>query len=57
MSNVDVRRYNGSYFSCSYAPRPTKFISFIDESVGKINQFPGHTGDLKSYLKLQEKDC
>ena len=36
-------------------PRPIKFISFIDESVGKINQFPAHTGNLNSYLTLQ--DC
>ena len=58
MSNFDVRRYNGSYLSCSYAPCPMKFTTFIDESVQeKINQFPSHTGDLKSYLKLQEKDC
>ena len=39
-----------------------KFTTFIDESIGKINQFPAHRGwggggDLKSYLNLQEKDC
>ena len=36
MSIFDVRRYNGSYLSCSYALRPMKFIAFIAESVEKI---------------------
>ena len=35
MSNFDVRRYNGSYLSCSYASRAMKFTTFIDELVEK----------------------
>ena len=35
MLTFDVRRYNGSYLSSAYVPRPTKFTSFIDESVEK----------------------
>ena len=36
MPNVDVRRYNDSYLSYCYAPRPMKLTTFIDESVQKI---------------------
>ena len=57
MSIFDVRGYNGSCWSCSYAPRPVKFTTVIDKSVRKNNPIPIHTGNLKSYLKLQEKDC
>ena len=57
MSIFDVRRYNGSYLSCSYAAHSMEFTASIDVSVEKINQFPAHPGVLKSYLKLQEKDC
>ena len=35
MSNFDVRRYNGSYLSCSYASRAMKFTTFIEELVEK----------------------
>ena len=31
MSTFDVRRYNSSYLSCSYAPHAMKFTTFIEE--------------------------
>ena len=34
-SVFDVRRYNCSCLSCSYAPRPMKITAFIVESVEK----------------------
>ena len=57
ISIFDVRRYNGAYLSCAYVSRPMKFTTFIDKSQEKINQFPAYTGAIRSYLKLQEKDC
>ena len=39
----DIKRYNGSYLSCSYDTRPMKFTVFISELVEKINQFPANT--------------
>ena len=35
MSDFDVRRYNGSYLSCSYASHAMKFTTFIEELVEK----------------------
>ena len=35
MSPFDVRKYNGSYLSCSYAPSPMKSSTFIDEWVAQ----------------------
>ena len=43
MSIFDVTRYDGSYLSCSYAPRPVKFTAFIAESVEKIKIILQHT--------------
>ena len=34
-----------------------KFTAFIVEAVEKVNEFPEHTGVLKSYFKLQENNC
>ena len=53
--NVKFWCYKVSWFIFElllYALRPIKFTTFIDESVGKIDQFPAHTGDLKSNLTL-----
>ena len=49
---LDVRRYNGSYLSCSYAPQPPPPPQSMN-----FTTFMAHTGDLKSGLKLQAKDC
>ena len=60
MPILDVRRYNGSYLSCSYIPRPVKFTVFIFEPVERIKSVsstPGHCTILLSYFKLQQKDC
>ena len=42
MTILDVRRYNGSYLSCTYVTNPMKFTAFIDESAEE-NQFPANT--------------
>ena len=47
MSNFDVKRYNGLYLSCCYAPRPIKFTFFIDESVGKSKSISSPHGGFK----------
>ena len=53
MSNFDVRRLNGSYLSCSYAPRPMKFTTLLM----KAKPISSTHGGLKYYLKLQENGC
>ena len=50
MSIFDVTRYIGSYLSCSYAPRPFKFIAFIDEPVEKNKSITGKHGGFKILL-------
>ena len=47
MSIFDVTRYDGSYLSCSYAPRPVKFTAFIAESVEKLKSFCSTRGGFK----------
>ena len=47
MSIFDVRRYNGSYLSCSYVPRPMKFTVSIDESVEKVKSISSKHGGFK----------
>ena len=47
MSFFDVRRYNASYLSCSYAPRPMKFIAFIDELVEENKSISSKRGSFK----------
>ena len=38
MSNVDVRKYNGSYLSCSYAPVQSNLLLSLMNRLEKINQ-------------------
>ena len=44
MSIFDVRRYNSSYLSCSYASRPVKFTVFIVESLEKNKSISSNFG-------------
>ena len=55
VSFFDVRRYNGSYLSCSYAPCPMRFTAFIVESVVKNYQFPAIHGGFKILYTLNCK--
>ena len=68
MSIFDISSYDGTYFSCTHVTShgayfswphvtsPVKSTVLIEKST-ENHQFPAHLGVLKSYLKLQEKDC
>ena len=48
----DIRKYNSAYLSCAYVPRPIKFTTFINESVGKNKSISStHGGTLSSKKK------
>ena len=55
MSNFDVRRYNGSYLSCWYGPRPLKFTTFVDESVEKNKSISSIDWGFKILPKIVRK--